>query len=42
VCTLCASKCPEGAITIERNAPNEEKEIKRLKKAKSGKSKLGI
>ncbi len=32
VCTLCASKCPEGAITIERNAPNEEEEIKRLKK----------
>jgi len=24
VCTICASKCPELAITVIRNAPNPD------------------
>lgn len=31
VCTLCASKCPEGAITIERNAPRRKRNKKTQK-----------
>lgn len=43
VCTICASKCPERAITVIRNAPNDEKELERLKNAKEDKEdKLGI
>lgn len=34
VCTICASRCPEGAITVIRNAPDDEDEKIRLKEAK--------
>ncbi|MDR3063446.1 MAG: ferredoxin family protein [Methanobrevibacter sp.] len=27
VCTICASKCPEGAIFVDRYAPNDEAAI---------------
>jgi NAD-dependent dihydropyrimidine dehydrogenase PreA subunit len=43
VCTICASRCPEGAIEVIRNAPNDKKEEDRLKNAKSNKeAKLNI
>lgn len=40
VCTICASKCPEQAITILRDAPNDKQELERLEEVKKSKNKL--
>ncbi|MDR0900431.1 MAG: 4Fe-4S binding protein [Methanobrevibacter sp.] len=37
VCTICASRCPEDAITVIRNAPDDEEEKKLLKEIKEDK-----
>lgn len=37
VCTICASRCPENAITVIRDAPDNEEELERLKKIEEDK-----